>query len=228
MAMVLLLAPLAALALPPARPGFPNLRLPPAGALTTPSPTSAPLPAQIQPPTADRTKRFPLRREGGGTRAACASRLLAHLAPESGQLAPGSPSIIGLIEGPALRAAPLVLRLPEGDWRIAPRSTAAVRLFVLAEPSAGGIWESFPACDGAQQPVAPPARSLLLPATGGAGDRASQEGLMRLWERCGSTLSTATVLNSWSYGHLIDRLPAQLDVVCERLAPAPSSARKDP
>jgi hypothetical protein len=175
------------------------------------------------PPQTDRSSRFPLRREGGGTRAACASRLVAHLVPETGVLAGGAEGLIGLIEGQTPQPVELVMRLPGGTWLASPTTSASVRLFQRPQPAAEGLWESFPACEGPEEPMAPPARSLLLSASHPPLDRPYQEALQRLWRSCGHTLPTQTVLSGWAYGHLADQLPAELAVICERLPQASGS-----
>ncbi|MFN9546278.1 MAG: hypothetical protein ACK6AD_04290 [Cyanobacteriota bacterium] len=183
-----------------------------------PSPSPQPGRSAGRVPKADRTARFPLRREGGGTRGACASRLVAHLVPETGQLDPGTAALIGLIEGETPEPVALVLRLPGRDWLLAPRRMASLRLFRLPQPLEEGLWESFPACDGPTEPQAPPARSLLLGPGERSVDPLSQAALLRLWRSCGATLPTEAVISGWSYGHLLDRLPQHLAVVCEALS----------
>lgn len=184
-------------------------------------PPPAPLVAQADRSSPDRSRRFPLRREGGGTRGACASRLVAHLVPLDGRLDPGSRPILGVIEGESPEPAPLVLRWPGGE-RIEPaRRGASLRLLLLSSPAGAGLWESFPACEGSAEPVAPPARSLLGPTPGSAAaDGAARGALGALWRRCGERVATAAVLASWNYPHLADRLPTTLPVVC--VAPSPS------
>lgn len=166
---------------------------------------------------ADRTRRFPLRREGGGTRAACASRLIAHLVPESGEFDPGRGALIGLIEGNTPQPVAMVIRINERDWVVATRPSASLRLFRLPQAAGDGLWESFPACEGPAEPVAPPARSLLLQPGERPTDRPYQEAIQRLWRSCGNTLPTEVVLRDWDYGHLRDGLPAELAVTCESL-----------
>ena len=73
-------------------------------------PPPAPLVAQADRSSPDRSRRFPLRREGGGTRGACASRLVAHLVPLDGRLDPGSRPILGVIEGESPEMSPKVMR----------------------------------------------------------------------------------------------------------------------
>ncbi|MFN6131890.1 MAG: hypothetical protein ACK46L_03080 [Synechococcaceae cyanobacterium] len=176
---------------------------------------------QLDRGSSDRSRRFPLRREGGGTRGACASRLVAHLVPQDGRLDPGVRPIFGVIEGESPEPAPLVLRWAGGE-RIEPaRSGASLRLLLLSAPVSEGLWESFPACEGNAEPMAPPARSLLAPAAGSAAaDRAARRELDSLWRRCGERVATAELLASWSYLHLADRLPSTLPVIC--VAPSPS------
>ena len=211
--------------------GMPVLATPPPRLLPTVSTLRAPTRPAIpllntvvpSPGQADRSSRFPLRREGGGTRATCASRLVAHLVPEAGVLdggAEGLIGLIGLIEGPTPQPVELVLRLPDGTWLAAPRGTASIRLYQLPQRAGEGLWESFPACEGPQEPMAPPARSLLRPSPRQPISPPHQAHLQRLWRSCGHTLPTQTVLSDWAYGHLADQLPAELPVICERLPQA--------
>jgi hypothetical protein len=202
--------------------------LPTISSLRAPNPLTTRPPIRLlntvvpAPSQADRSSRFPLRREGGGTRAACASRLVAHLVPETGVLEGDSQGLIGLIEGSIPQPVDLVLRLPSGTWLAAPNPSASVRLFQQPQPLQEGIWESFPGCEGSEDPVAPPARSLLLPASRQL-ELPHQETLQRLWRSCGQAVPTRDVLRGWSYGHLADQLPAELPVICERLPQARAS-----
>lgn len=185
-------------------------------------PPPAPLVAQADRSSPDRSRRFPLRREGGGTRGACASRLVAHLVPLDGRLDPGSRPILGVIEGESPEPAPLVLRWPGGE-RIEPaRRGASLRLLLLSSPAGAGLWESFPACEGSTEPPAPPARSLLGPGprSSGAANGVARNSLRVLWSRCGERVATAELLAAWDYSHLADRLPPTLPVVCT--TPSPS------
>jgi hypothetical protein len=168
---------------------------------------------------ADRTRRFPLRREGGGTRAACASRLIAHLVPETGELDPGNGTLIGLIEGPTPQPMPLLLRATGKDWVLAAKRKATLRLFRLPQRPDGSLWESFPACEGTAEALAPPARSLLLRPGTRPADRPYQLLLQGLWRSCGQTMATGEAIKGWGYGHLLDRLPSNMEVVCEPLPP---------
>jgi len=187
-----------------------------------PSPVGAHHPgasASASPPEAvliaDRTRRFPLRREGGGTRAACASRLVAHLVAETGELDPGNRLVIGLIEGSTPQAVPLVLRMAGQDWVLSSQGTATLRLFRLPQPPDDSLWESFPACEGTEEAVAPPARSLLLRPGTRPADRPYQDLLGGLWGSCGRTMATEAVIRGWTYEHLLNRLPKELKVVCD-------------
>ncbi|MEB3156158.1 MAG: hypothetical protein VKO26_01820 [Cyanobacteriota bacterium] len=176
---------------------------------------TAPLTAQQGGGAADRTRRFPLRREGGGTRGACAARLVAHLVPPDGQLDPGPEPILGLIEGDSPEPVPLVMRWPGGEGSEPARRGASLRLLLLPRAVGNGLWESFPACEGSAEPQAPPARSLLGPAGGGsATDRTTREALRTLWRQCGQRIATAALLATWDYPHLADRLPPTLPVIC--------------
>lgn len=171
--------------------------------------------------TADRSRSFPLRREAGGTRAACASRLVAHLVPETGELDPGQSTLIGLVEGETPRPVELVLRVGARSWPMAPQPRASVRLFQLPQGAVGGVWESFPACEGREDPMAPPARSLLRRNDLQLADGPYQQALASLWRRCGSTVPTEVMLKEWAYAHLIGQLPPVLPVVCQVLPTSP-------
>jgi|694.fasta_scaffold00759_30 hypothetical protein len=200
-----------------------------------PAPLPAPLLAQSERGSPDRSRSFPLRREGGGTRGACVLRLVAHLVPEDSRFDPGPRPILAVIEeemmevgkdkivvgNPEPEPVPLVLRWAGGE-RIEPaRRGASLRLLRLSGPVSKGLWESFPACGGSAEPMAPPALSLLGPAAGtGAADRAARAALDALWRRCGERVATAGLLESWSYPHLAKRLPASLPVVCVSLPPS--------
>ncbi len=181
-----------------------------------PPPAPPLLLAQADRSSADQTRRFPLRREGGGTRGACAARLVAHLVPMDGLFDPRSQPILGVIEGDTPEAAPLVLRWPGGESIEPARRAASLRLLLLPGPTGPGLWESFPACEGGAEPQAPPARSLLGPPPGSAAspERDAREALRRLWSRCGESIATAGLLATWDYPHLADRLPPVLPVVC--------------
>jgi hypothetical protein len=186
------------------------------------APPPLPLVAQANRSSPDRTRRFPLRREGGGTRGACAARLVAHLVPPDGLLDPGPQPILGVIEGDSPVAVPLALRWSDGE-RIEPaRRGASLRLLLLSAPISAGLWESFPACEGSTEPPAPPARSLLGPGppSSAAANGVARNSLRVLWSRCGERVATAELLAAWDYSHLADRLPPTLPVVCT--TPSPS------
>ena len=189
-----------------------------------PPPPPAALVAQSDRGSPDRSRRFPLRREGGGTRGACASRLVAHLVPLDGRLDPVEGPILGVIEGESPEPAPLLLRWSGGE-RIEPaRRGASLRLLLLSAPVGSGVWESFPVCEGSAEPLAPPARSLLGPTPGAAAspERDARDALRRLWSRCGERIATAELLAAWDYPHLADRLPPVLPVVCASQSAAPA------
>ena len=62
---------------------------------------------------------FPGRRIGGGTRGECAARQIVHLVPESSVFAPGSPALIGWLEGPRRPTAlELALRTAATDGSV--------------------------------------------------------------------------------------------------------------
>lgn len=209
--------------------------------------------ALAQKPAADPSRRFPLRREGGGTRGACAARLLAHLVPPDGHLDPGPDGILGVIEAEAPRqipqprpssspnaipwtgaVQPLVLRWPAGAWIAPARPGASLRLLRLSGPAPGGEWFSFPACEGTAHPVAPPPSSQLRPSPGGpapaavaarAADARSRTALAELWRQCGGSVASQPLLAFWGFEELAHQLPASLPVVC---AEAPPTAPRSP
>jgi hypothetical protein len=196
-----------------------------------------PLPQQplAQAPSGDPSRRFPLRREGGGTRSACAARLVAHLVPPDGQIDPGEAGILGVIEGEApTPMAPLVLRWGGGEWVAPGRSGASLRLLRLAGPAPRGEWFSFPACEGIADPVAPPPSSQLRPSPTGSSpaaaaardaDAGSRAALAALWRACGAQVASEPLLALWGFSDLADQLPARLPVVC---AEAPLTAPRSP
>lgn len=227
---------------------LPLARLLPLALLLPLSPGFAPAaqgaPVAQAPSGGDPSRRFPLRREGGGTRTFCAARLVAHLVPQDGHFDPGPGGILGVIEGEAPRApqkrvAPLVLRWNDG-WQIEPaRSGASLRLVRLAGPPVAGPlwageWFSFPACEGTAEPSAPPASSRLRPSPTGpspaavaarAADASSRVALAELWRHCGGQVESQPLLAFWDFPHLADQLPASLPVVCSQ---APPTAPRSP
>lgn len=214
-----------------------------------PPPLAGPL-AQT-PSGGDPSRRFPLRREGGGTRGACAARLVAHLVPPDGHFDPGAGGILAVMEGEAPResleskpnakgmatqppsAAPLVLRWPAGEWIGPARPVASLRLLRLAGVAPVGEWFSFPACEGSADPLAPPPSSELRPSPSGptpaavaarAADSRSRAALAELWRHCGGQVASQPLLAFWGFADLADQLPATLPVVCAVASPtAPRS-----
>jgi hypothetical protein len=162
----------------------------------------------------DRSSRFPLRRESGGTRSVCVSRLLAHLVPLDDQFDPGGGAVIGLIEGESPRPPALVVQLAGRPPLVLPPRPAGVRLVLLPTPPPLGLWESFPACNATAEPEAPPARSELLRRTVPL-DLALQRTLQDLRSRCGGSVQRDGLLPVFGYEHLRDQLPAELPVSCE-------------
>ncbi|MFN7900324.1 MAG: hypothetical protein ACK5N0_11795 [Synechococcaceae cyanobacterium] len=193
-------------------PVLPTLKAPGPGPAEPP--TAPALTAQQSGGSPDRSRRFPLRRESGGTRGACAARLLAHLVPEDGVLDTGPQPLLGLIEGDGPEPVPLVLRWPGGESIQPARRGASLRLLLLPAAPGAGLWESFPACEGSAEPQAPPARSLLASGPGDAARRTAREALRTLWNQCGQSVNTAELLDRWGYSHLADRLPTTLTVLC--------------
>ncbi|MFN7227971.1 MAG: hypothetical protein ACK5UG_02850 [Synechococcaceae cyanobacterium] len=179
-------------------------------------------PARAQDPST----RFPRRREGGGTRSGCAARLLVPLQPAGARASLGVPPRLGLIEGDTPQPVPLVLRFGARRLLLPARPGAALRLVALpatlpahlAAAGWNGQWESYPACEGEEEPVAPPALGWLRPPSPTehtAGDRAGATAIQGLWQHCGRTVATAAVLARFGYAHLGAVLPERLPVVCE-------------
>jgi hypothetical protein len=174
------------------------------------------LPAQAW--ASDRSTRFPMRREGGGTRSGCASRVLAPLVPAQDPLTLDAEPRLAVIEGPTPRPAPLVLRLGTTRLELAARREPSLRLVslppapvaALAGGTWNGLWESYPACEGAEEPVAPAALGWLRPPSS-----TEDSVIQALWQRCGGTVATAALLSRFGYGHLQGLLPPQLAVICE-------------
>lgn len=163
---------------------------------------------------ADRSSRFPLRRESGGTRALCVSRLLAHLVPSDGLVDLEGLTLVALIEGPSPQPPGLVVELPgRSPWRLPPRP-AGVRMIALQQPVPTGLWQSFPACNDTFEPEAPPALSLLgqFPDHRDSRQRQLLEGLR---QRCGGHVARDDLLPVFGYDHLRELLPPLLPVTCE-------------
>lgn len=170
----------------------------------------------------DRSSRFPLRRESGGTRSACVSRLLAHLVPLDGQFDPGGGAVIGLIEGESPQPPALVVQLAGRESLLLPPRPAGVRLVLLPTPPPVGLWESFPACNATAEPEAPPARSELFRRSD-PSDQPLQRALMDLRRRCGWSVQRDDLLPIFGYEHLREQLPAELPVSCDGY-PSPGAA----
>lgn len=180
---------------------------------------------------------FPGRRVGGGTRGECNARLIVHLVPPSSVFAPGTPPLLGLLEGPAAQPRPLELRFrPESQpgggtassvsQRSLPAGGAALLLVsapVVVRPT---VWESSYRCDEAiggdssSDPLqfvvstSPPALSLLVPDATPA-DTALQSRLRQLRSRCGATINRNELATAFGLGDLLDGAwPDQLPVRC--------------
>lgn len=171
----------------------------------------------------DRSRRFPLRRESGGTRSICVSRLLAHLVPVDGQFDPGSGAVIGLIEGDSQVQPALVVQLAGLQPLLLPPRPAGVRLVMLPTPTPLGPWESFPACNATAEPEAPPARSELL-RRNEASDQPLQRALGDLRRRCGGSVQRDELLPIFRYEHLREQLPSELPVSCDGYSSPGASA----
>lgn len=170
----------------------------------------------------DSSRRFPLRRESGGTRSVCVSRLLAHLVPVNGLLDPGSAGLIALIEGESPQPSGLVLQLAgRAPWVLPPRP-AGIRLLTLPPSFPPGLWESFPACNASAEPEAPPARSELV-HRGDPDNRRLQLALLDLRRHCGGVVPRDGLLPVFGYEHLREQLPPELPVSCDSYPAAASS-----
>ncbi len=120
--------------------------------------------AQLKP--SNQRSTFPGRRIGGGTRAVCSSRPLAHLVPNDNVYVPDSTRLIGLLEGPTQSPVPLMLVFrSEGDSasassqtsiptdpessRLLPASEIGITL-ISSPPLKPGplVWESSYQCGG--------------------------------------------------------------------------------
>jgi hypothetical protein len=184
---------------------------------------------------------FPGRRIGGGTRGECTSRLLVHLVPVNSVYAPGTPALLGVLEGPALQPSPLELSfrpyrqegmaMPrEGLWkRDLPASSAGITLLEAGSIGAPMVWESHYRCEAKETSgdpldftvtTAPPVVSLLL----GEGTTPAEEakvrlGLLRLRERCGAVVPRSEVAATFGLEDLLGRgWPEQLPVRCPQAA----------
>ncbi len=184
-----------------------------------------------------RTHLFPGSREGGGTRAECASRTVALLVPEDGRFRPAQAGWIGLLEGQSAEPVPLAVRIDGLPERTLPARPAGVRLLRLPALRQPALWESFPRCaapgsaeaasEGLGEP--PPARALLEPGGAGAaaaadrapdGSAAARAALARLAAACAAgqpSVATAPLLEAFAYGHLAAGLPERLPLHCETL-----------
>ena len=174
---------------------------------------------------ADQSSSFPAFREGGGSRGVnCPGRRVAHLVPENGRFEPGSQRLIAVLEGDTPQPRPLGVRIAAlGDWSLEPEA-AGLRLISIPAIDRALLWESFPRCGAESEGAeAPPARTWLEatenPADGPADRRVRQE-LQRLSRACGTTVTTAPLLQAFGLDHLAAELPAQLPVRCRTLGPA--------
>ncbi len=177
---------------------------------------------------ADQSSSFPAFREGGGSRGVnCPGRRVAHLVPENGRFEPGSQRLIAVLEGDTPQPRPLGVRIAAlGDWSLEPEA-AGLRLISIPAIDRPLLWESFPRCgaegEGAE---APPARTWLETtatrerSSGRAADQSVRLQLQRLSRACGTTVTTAPLLQAFGLEHLAAELPAELPVRCRTLAPS--------
>lgn len=192
-------------------------------------PWAAAPPARAQ---TDLRATFPGRRVGGGTRGECNSRLIVHLVPPSSVYAPGTPPLLGLLEGPAANPRPLELRFrPEGSTtasseRLLAAGGAALVLLPGPAATAPTLWESSYRCEeeigggSSADPLqfvestSPPALSLLVPDST-AADAALHSRLQQLRARCGGTVPSSELGEVFGLTDLFDSSwPDQLPVRC--------------
>ena len=180
---------------------------------------------------------FPGRRVGGGTRGECAARSIVHLVPSSSVFAPGDPSVIALLEGPASNPQPLeiVLRVASAEGVVDESASpilqrelpgATNRLVLLSLPAAQKAlrWESSYRCGmesggdefGFITASAPPALSLLLPGSGDREDQNLQQLLANLQYSCGGTAALQPLKTALQLGDEVinDSWPEHITVQC--------------
>jgi hypothetical protein len=155
---------------------------------------------------------FPGRRIAGGTRGECWSRLFAHLVPANSVFSPGSPRLIGVLEGPAVNPRPLQLELrgllPDGSpstkgqllfRKEFPPLASGVTLLLLPTLAKPVSWSSTYVCPEAEKPSdehlffvtsgEPSPLTLLLPSSPTKEDIKAREDLKLLYNACGKTIS---------------------------------------
>ena len=172
---------------------------------------------------------FPGRRVGGGTRAACSSRVLAHLVPTSSVFAPAPAGTLGLLHGPT--PVPVALNISfrpqsggQAMTRTLPAASAGITLIKLDAVETPQIWESHFACQtsgpsdhqsfGFVGTDVPPALSLLVTSPE-AADQVVWQTLTMLQQRCGSSIPTSLILKEFGLTDVITSdWPKQLPVRC--------------
>lgn len=165
--------------------------------------------------------------------------MLAHLVPSSGEFAPASDGLIGLVEGQAANPRPLSVSLkPLRSWQSGSTDSGtmikelqltaqgpSVRLMRIGPVKEPLVWETAYLCGDAAsvgntdplayiQTISPPALSLLKPqgASSSAGDRQS---LQTLAKACGSKVTREQVVNAFGLQEMASALPPALPVFCE-------------
>jgi hypothetical protein len=163
--------------------------------------------------------------------------VVAHLVPDNNLLGAAAPTTLGLLLGPANTPRPLRLafrpRQKDGgtaaaaglEDRTLPAAPAGVTLLRIPAVGRDTVWESSYQCEetpaGADtEPlafvsnVAPPAKSLLVPARL-PGDSQVEQALQNLRAACGATVATTEVAASFGLGDVITReWPSRLPVHC--------------
>ena len=169
----------------------------------------------------DSRNSFPGRRVGGGTRGACTSRLIAHLAPENNiqHVSPAGPVRLAVLQGPTSEPYPLQIALDGRPSIQLPASPAGVVVIRVPPIGSDTRWQSSYVCPAgisdADDPLnfvvaaAPPALSLLRPSSD------IDDQLPGWLSRCGGSVDVAEI-NQWlGVEALPGEWPQQLSVRCE-------------
>ena len=169
----------------------------------------------------DSRNTFPGRRVGGGTRGACTSRLIAHLAPANNiQRVPSAgPVRLAVLQGPTSEPFPLQIALDGRRSIQLPASSAGVVVLRIPPIGSDTRWQSSYVCPAgtpaADDPlnfvvaVAPPALSLLRPSSD------VDDQLPGLLSRCGGSVDLAEIKQWLGVEAVSGEWPQQLPVRCE-------------
>lgn len=183
-------------------------------------------------PSAQRST-FPGRRVGGGTRAVCSSRPLAHLVPLDSVYTPDSQRLIGLLEGPSQSPVPVKLvfrpreNSPAGSSgsptppvspasRLLPATGAGITLFSAPPLQAPLVWESSYVCEVEKSADAntnlldfvssaspPPLTLLEENVSPEPTDLDVQKSLQVLQRSCGSSVASSDVATFFDLNDVI-------------------------